>query len=122
MTPSQSVFTARFYGHVIHQEGGHDMENHLESVRQVCEDHRARVLPRIVEFEAWLQRRYGIDLNRPPLGPVARRDRVRDLIRQRGEWTLPIKHPQAMSSTLGDIFAELYESAEAMCHESGDGV
>lgn len=100
---------AQFYGFIAHQMLCSDLELDLVAIDNWCEQHRRLMLPRIVEFERWVGHRYGVDLSQIA-GPFRRRDRIADLILNRGESGLRVAVGASHPSTLGQLFAELYQS------------
>ncbi len=100
-----------FYGSLAHRETGISADDLRAHAGHWCADHRARMLPRIVEFESWAAGRYGIDL-RWHRGPLSRRDAIKVAISERGDWLLlglPLLRDLG-ELTIGQAYRLLYES------------
>jgi hypothetical protein len=97
-----------FYGFLVGEILCSDIEFDVSALSTWCEEHRRRILPRIVEFESWIGQRYGVDLSRI-MGPLPRRDRIADLIRDHNEANVRAPVSNSHNWRLGQVFSELYQ-------------
>jgi len=78
-----------------------------------------------LNFCLWLGERYSEDITQGETTRDVRKQRARELIRRRGEASLPLKnHATGETKTIAEVFERVYgeQLLPVERHENGDGV